>query len=126
MDHLRSRPRQKPRKNTENSPDASCWGGSLSYRPRRSEKALEQPDRDTTYVNELDQREYAAVSGGLTGFIPGTSSSIVPLDICTVDNNRGAIQASTRKDSVKNSPSLSASQEMTPGYEAQVRNHYRP
>ena len=84
-------------------------GGSLSYRPRRSEKALEQPARDTTYVNELDQREYVAVSGGPTGFMPGTSSSVVPLAICTVDNNRRAIiQASTRKDSVKNSPSLSA------------------
>jgi hypothetical protein len=80
---------------------------------------------DTTYVNELDQREYVAVSGGLTGFIPGTSSSILPLDICTVDNNRRAIQASTHKDSVKNSPSLSTSQEMTPEYEAQVRSYYR-
>jgi hypothetical protein len=80
---------------------------------------------DTTYVNELDQREYVAVSGTLTGLIPGTSSSVVPLDICMLDNNRRAIQASTHKDSVKNSPSLSTSQEMTPEYEAQVRNYYR-
>ncbi len=80
---------------------------------------------DTTYVNEPDQREYVAVSGGLTGLIPGTSSSLVPLDICTVDNNRKTIQASTHKDTVKNSPSLSTSQEMTPEYEAQVRNYYR-
>ena len=80
---------------------------------------------DTTYVNELDQREYVAVSGGLTGLIPGTSSSIVPLDICTVDNNRRTIQASTHKDTVKNSPSLSTNQEMTPEYEAQVRDYYR-
>lgn len=80
---------------------------------------------DTTYVNELDQREYVAVSGGLTGLLPGTSSSVVPLDICTVDNNRKAIQASTHRDTVKNSPSLSTSQEMTPEYEAQVRDYYR-
>ncbi len=80
---------------------------------------------DTTYVNELDQREYVAVSGGLTGLIPETSSSIVPLDICTVDNNRRTIQASTHKDTVKKSPSLSTDQEMTPEYEAQVRDYYR-
>src|SRR5918994_966362 len=36
LDHLRSRPQQQPRKNTENVPDAPCYGGSLSYRLRRS------------------------------------------------------------------------------------------
>ena len=80
---------------------------------------------DTTYVNEVDQREYVAVSGGLTGLIPRARSSVILLGICTVVNNRRAIQASTHKDTVKNSPSLSTSQEITPGYEAQVRNYYR-
>ncbi len=80
---------------------------------------------DTTCVNELDQRECVAVSGGLAGFIPGASSSVVPPGIRAVDDNRRTIRASTPKDAVKNSPSLSTSQEMTPEYEAQVRNYYR-
>ena len=80
---------------------------------------------DTTYVNEVDQREYAAVSGGLAGLLPGTSSTVLPLDICTVDNNSNTITASTHKDTVKNAPSLNSGAEMTPELEAQVRSYYR-
>ena len=81
---------------------------------------------DTTCVNGLDRREYVAVSGGLAGFVPGTSSSVVPPGICTADNNRRAIQASTRKEAVKNFPSLTTSRETAPECEAQARNYYRP
>ncbi len=42
-----------------------------------------------------------------------------------VDNTSRTIQASTHKDTVKNSPSLSTNQEMTPEYEGQVRSYYR-
>ena len=80
---------------------------------------------DATYVNEVDQREYVAVSGGLAGLLPGTSSSVLPLDICTVDNNSNTIVASTHRDTVKNAPSLSSGGEMTPELEGQVRNFYR-
>lgn len=80
---------------------------------------------DTTYVNEVNQREYLAVSGGLAGLLPGTSSSAVPIDICTVDNNTRTIRISTHKDSVKNAPSVSSGGEMTPELEAQVRDYYR-
>ncbi len=80
---------------------------------------------DTTYVNEATQSEYVAVRRGLVGLIPGTGSSIIPMDICAVDNTSRTIQASTHQDAVKNSPSLSTSQEMTPEYEGQVRSYYR-
>jgi PRC-barrel domain protein len=80
---------------------------------------------DTTYVNETNQSEYVAVRRGLAGLIPGTGSSIIPMDVCAVDNTSRTIQASTHKDTVKNSPSLSTSQEMTPEYEGQVRSYYR-
>lgn len=80
---------------------------------------------ETTYVNETTQSEYVAVRRGLAGLIPGTGSSIIPMDVCTIDNTSNTIQASTHQDAVKNSPSLSSSQEMTSEYEGQVRNYYR-
>jgi hypothetical protein len=80
---------------------------------------------DTTYVNEAGQREYIAVRRGLAGLIPGTGSSIIPVDVCAVDNTSRTVQVSTHKDTVKNSPSLSTNQEMTPEYEGQVRSYYR-
>jgi hypothetical protein len=43
---------------------------------------------DTAYIDERDQHEYVAVSRGVLGLIPGTGSSLIPLDICRVDNNR--------------------------------------
>lgn len=47
------------------------------------------------------------------------------MEVCTVDNTTRTIRASTHQDTVKNSPSLSTSQEMTPEYESQVRSYYR-
>lgn len=80
---------------------------------------------DTTYVDEANQREYVAVSGGLSGLLPGTSgSNFIPIDICTVDNNRKAIEASTDKDAIKNSPSLSGNTDFTPEFEGQLRSYY--
>jgi hypothetical protein len=80
---------------------------------------------DTTYVNEAGQREYIAVRRGLAGLIPGTGSSIIRMDVCAVDNTSRTVQVSTHKDTVKNSPSLSTNQQMTPEYEGQVRSYYR-
>ena len=80
---------------------------------------------DTTYVDESSQREYVAVSGGLAGLLPGTSgSNIVPVDMCTIDNNQRAIAVSTNKDAVKNSPSLSGNTDFTPEFERQIRSYY--
>jgi hypothetical protein len=62
---------------------------------------------------------------GLAGLNPGTGSSIIPMDVCAVENTSRTIQASTLKDTVKDSPSLSTNQEMTPEYEGQVRSYSR-
>ena len=81
---------------------------------------------DATYVNESNQREYIAVSGGLSSLIPGTSGShLIPAELCTIDNNRRSIEVSTQKDAVKNSPSLSSNTDLTREYESQVRSYYR-
>jgi hypothetical protein len=80
---------------------------------------------DTTYVKEAGQQEYVAVRRGLAGLIPGTGSSVIPMDVCAVDNISKTIQVSTHKDIVKNSPSLGTNEEMTPEHETQVRSYYR-
>ena len=80
---------------------------------------------DTTYVNEEAQREYVAVSGGLSRLVPGTSSSLVPVDICTVDNNRKTIEVRADKDTIGNSPSLSGGADITSEHEAKIRGYYR-
>ena len=81
---------------------------------------------DATYVNETNQREYIAVSGGLASLVPGTSGShLIPVDLCTINNNQRRIEVSTQKDAVKNSPSLSGNTDLTPEYEEQVRSYYR-
>ena len=81
---------------------------------------------DHTFVDEANQQEYIAVSrGGIAGLIPGTGSSVIPIDVCTVDNNTKTIEVSADKDVIKNSPSLGSGEEMTPEYETQVRSYYR-
>lgn len=42
-----------------------------------------------------------------------------------MDNNQGSITVSTDKDAVKNAPALGGSTDLTPEYEAQVRDYYR-
>jgi hypothetical protein len=79
----------------------------------------------TTYVDESSQSEYVAVRRGLAGLIPSTGLSIIPMDVCAVDNIRRTIRASVHQDTVKNSLSLSTNQEMTPEDEGQVRSCYR-
>ena len=64
------------------------------------------------------------MSRGLGGLLPGTGSSIIPLEACTVDNTIRIIQINAEKEVVKNSPSLGASDEMSPEYESQVRSYY--
>jgi|SRR5215210_1481610 len=80
---------------------------------------------DHTYVSESDQREYVSVSRGLAGLLPGMGSSIIPLDLCAVDNTSSTIEVNAEKEVVKNSPSLDATDEMSSEYEAQVRSYYR-
>lgn len=76
-------------------------------------------------MNEADQREYVVVNGGILGFILDAKANLIPIDLCTVDNNQRVIRVSTDKDAVKNAPSLGGSSDLTPEYEAQIRSYYR-
>jgi PRC-barrel domain protein len=80
---------------------------------------------DTAYIDERDQHEYVAVSRGVLGLIPGTGSSLIPLDISRVDNNRKTIELSVDKDMVKDSPSVDTGRPLSSEQASQVRGYYR-
>ena len=80
---------------------------------------------DAAYLDERDQHEYVAVSRGLVGLIPGTGSSLIPLDFSRVDNNRRTIELSVDKDMVKDSPSVDTARPLSSEQASQVRGYYR-
>ena len=75
---------------------------------------------DDLFLNESDQPEYFGVKMGFLG----TSSTLIPADITTIDNERGFIEVSQPKDSVKNGPAFDDDREITPEYENEVRSYY--
>ncbi len=80
---------------------------------------------DTAFIDERDQHEYVAVRRGLVGLIPGTGSSLIPLDISRIDNNRRTIEVSADKDTVKDSPSVDTARPLSSEQASQVRGYYR-
>ena len=75
---------------------------------------------DDLFLDEKDQPEYFGVKMGFLG----TSSTLIPADVTTVDNERGFIEVSRTKDSVKNGPAFDDDKEITPEYENEVRSYY--
>lgn len=75
---------------------------------------------DDLFLDENDQPEYFGVKMGFLG----TSSTLIPSDIATVDEERGFIEVSTDKESVKNGPAFDDDREITPEYEQQVHSYY--
>jgi hypothetical protein len=80
---------------------------------------------DAAYIDERDQHEYVAVSRGVMGLIPGTGSSLIPLDFSRVDNNRRTIELSVDKDMVKDSRSVDTGKPLSSEQASQVRGYYR-
>ncbi len=75
---------------------------------------------DDLFLDENDQPEYFGVKMGFLG----TSSTLIPADIATIDDARGFIEVSTDKESVKNGPAFNDDREITPEYEQQVHGYY--
>lgn len=75
---------------------------------------------DDLFLDEKDQPEYFGVKMGFLG----TSSTLIPANVTTVDNERGFIEVSQTKDSVKNGPAFDDDKEITPEYENEVRSYY--
>jgi uncharacterized protein (TIGR02271 family) len=75
---------------------------------------------DDLFLDENDQPEYFGVKMGFLG----TSSTLIPADIATVDSEQGSIEVSQPKSIVKDGPAFDDDREITPEYENEVRSYY--
>jgi uncharacterized protein (TIGR02271 family) len=75
---------------------------------------------DDLFLDENDQPEYFGVKMGFLG----TTSTLIPADITTVNNEQGFIEVSQPKSTVQDGPAFDDDREITPDYENQVRSYY--
>ena len=75
---------------------------------------------DDLFVDESDQPEYVGVKMGLLG----TRSTLIPMDIVTVDESAGRLVTSADKETVKNGPTFDDDREIIPGFENEVYSYY--
>ena len=75
---------------------------------------------DDLFLDVNDQPEYFGVKMGFLG----TSSTLIPADIATINNEQGSIEVSHTKDTVKDGPAFDDDREITPEYENEVRSYY--
>ena len=75
---------------------------------------------DDLFLDENDSAEYFGVKMGFLG----TSSTLIPADITTVNNEQGFIEVSQPKSAVQDGPAFDDDREITPDYENEVRSYY--
>src|SRR5918994_1677691 len=75
---------------------------------------------DDLFVDENDQPEYIGVK---LGFL-GTRSTLIPMDLARVNDERQLIEVATDKDTVKSGPSFDDDREITPDFENEVNSYY--
>ncbi len=75
------------------------------------------------FVDGNDGREYVEVKGGLLERALGTGHYLIPMELCTVDDDGGNIRTSVDGDTVKNSPFADAALDVTPSHAARVREY---
>src|SRR5688572_22171887 len=75
---------------------------------------------DDLFLDENDQPEYFGVKMGFLG----TSSTLIPADIATINNEQGFIEVSQPKSTAQDGPAFDDDREITPEYENEVRSYY--
>src|SRR5215216_2535293 len=75
---------------------------------------------DDLFLDECDQPEYFGVKMGFLS----TSSTLIPADIATINNEQGFIEVSQPKSTVQDGPAFDDDREITPEYENEVRSYY--
>ena len=72
------------------------------------------------FVDENDNPEYIGVKMGLLG----TRSTLIPMDIVRVNDERHLVQVAADKDKVKDGPTFDDDTEITPEFESEVYSYY--
>ena len=75
---------------------------------------------DDLFVDENDQPEYIGVKMGFLS----TRSTLIPMGIVRVNDERQLIEVSAEKDVVKDGPTFDDDREITPEYENEVYSYY--
>ncbi len=75
---------------------------------------------DDLFVDENDQPEYIGVKMGFLG----THSTLIPMEIATVDEATSRIEVATDKETAKNGPAFDDDREITPDFENEVHSYY--
>src|SRR5918992_4075650 len=75
---------------------------------------------DDLFVDESDQPEYIGVKMGFLGM----SSTLIPMDMVRVNDQRQLVEVAADKDYVKDGPAFDDDREITPDYEQQVYSYY--
>jgi uncharacterized protein (TIGR02271 family) len=75
---------------------------------------------DDLFVDESDQPEYIGVKMGFLG----TSSTLIPWQLATVDEANRRIDVSVDKETAKNGPAFDDDREITPEYENEIYSYY--
>lgn len=75
---------------------------------------------DDLFVDEQDRPEYMGVKMGIFG----SSSTLIPMEVVRVNDERQLIQVSADKEKIKDGPAFDQDQEIDAAYEQRVREHY--
>jgi sporulation protein YlmC with PRC-barrel domain len=75
---------------------------------------------DDLFVDESDREEYIGVKMGFFGM----KSTLIPMDIVRVNEEKKSIELSDSKDHVRNAPSFDDDEDITPDYEDRIRSHF--
>jgi hypothetical protein len=76
------------------------------------------------FVDEHDGREYVEVQGGLVERALGTGYYLLPMELCTVDEEQETIRATVDGNTVKNSPHLDSALALSSDHASGVREYY--
>ena len=75
---------------------------------------------DDLFVDENDNPEYIGVKMGFLG----TRSTLIPMDIVTVEDESSRLVASADKQTVKDGPTFDDDREITPDFEDEIYSYY--
>ena len=75
---------------------------------------------DDLFVDETDREEYIGVKMGLLGM----NSTLIPMDVCRVDEEQQTITVAAEKSHVQDGPDFDDDEAISSEFEHRVRSHY--